>query len=214
MVLGQQNGDNQVNNRLQANSHMKAIEIIQTEHQNLEAVLFSLEQLLELIDQGKQPDFRAFHGLLTYIDRFLDHYHHPKEHDQLFPLLLKRDPSSSGLINRLERQNHMARTQLGQVFKHLSAYEFLGDAEYQAFRSTLLAYAEIEHQHAVLVDQELITRARQSLTTADWQQVETAFGSHRDPMFTTAWRQEFAALFDRLVTTLPTPIGLGDSWDG
>ena len=84
---------------------MKTIEIIQSEHQNLRAVLYSLEQLLALIDQGKQPHFSAFHGLLTYIDRFLDRYHHPKENEYLFPALLKRDASSADLIKELINYN-------------------------------------------------------------------------------------------------------------
>ena len=73
---------------------MRAISIIKGEHKNLAAVLFSLEKLIEEIDNGKQPDFSIFHGLFTYLDRFLDRYHHPKESLYLFPKLLARAPDT------------------------------------------------------------------------------------------------------------------------
>ena len=80
---------------------MRAIAIIKSEHQNLAAVLYSMEQLIAQIDSGKHADFAIFHGLFTYIDRFLDRYHHPKENDYLFPRLLQRAPDTEGLIQQL-----------------------------------------------------------------------------------------------------------------
>ena len=78
---------------------MRAISIIKSEHKNLGAVLYSLDKLIEEIDDGKQPDFSIFHGLFTYIDRFLDRYHHPKENHYLFPKLLARAPAVWGTGN-------------------------------------------------------------------------------------------------------------------
>ena len=49
------------------------------------------------IDDGKHPDFGIFHGLFTYIDRFLDRFHHPKENHYLFPKLLARAPGSESI---------------------------------------------------------------------------------------------------------------------
>ena len=80
---------------------MRAITIIKSEHQNLGAVLYSLEHLIDEIEDGKHADFAVFHGLFTYIDRFLDRYHHPKENDYLFPRLLARAPDTEELERRL-----------------------------------------------------------------------------------------------------------------
>ena len=85
---------------------MQAINIIKSEHLNLGAVLYSLEQLIAQIDEGKQADFAVIHGLLTYIDRFLDRFHHPKENQFLFPKLLQRSPDSHDLVQQLIDQHH------------------------------------------------------------------------------------------------------------
>ena len=84
---------------------MHAISIIKSEHKNLQAVLYSLEKLIEEIDSGRQPDFSIFHGLFTYLDRFLDRFHHPKENLYLFPKLLARAPETEGLVRELGQQH-------------------------------------------------------------------------------------------------------------
>ena len=84
---------------------MQAISIIKSEHKNLAAVLYSLDKLIEEIDNGKHPDFGIFHGLLTYIDRFLDRYHHPKENRYLFPKLLERAPETESIVRELGQQH-------------------------------------------------------------------------------------------------------------
>jgi hemerythrin-like domain-containing protein len=191
---------------------MKTIEIIQSEHQNLRAVLHSLEKLVEMIDQGKKPQFTAFHGLLTYIDRFLDYYHHPKENDYLFPALLKRTPSCSDLITELGRQHGEGERMFVELLKRLSAYEFIGDSEYPAFRKILLQYTQFERDHAELEEKEVLPLAKSALEASDWQHIDAAFGENRDPMFTPEWNTEFSDLFDRLIRNLPAPVGLGESW--
>jgi hypothetical protein len=44
---------------------MRAISIIKSEHKNLGAVLYSLDKLIEEIDDGKQPDFVHLHRPLS-----------------------------------------------------------------------------------------------------------------------------------------------------
>ena len=84
---------------------MRAITIIKSEHKNLAAVLYSLDKLIEELDQGKQADFSIFHGLLTYLDRFLDRYHHPKENHYLFPRLIERAPDTEKIVKELGQQH-------------------------------------------------------------------------------------------------------------
>ena len=89
---------------------MRALTIIKSEHQNLAAVLYSMEHLIGEIDNGKHPDFAVFHGLFTYIDRFLDEYHHPKENRYLFPAVLARAPDTTDQIQELGRQHILEPT--------------------------------------------------------------------------------------------------------
>ena len=191
---------------------MRAINIIKSEHLNLRAVLYSLEKLIEEIDNGKQADFSVFHGLFTYIDRFLDSYHHPKENDYLFPKVLLRSPESEALIRNLGKQHREGEVMFVKMLKALSAYEFSGAAEYPAFRELVLNYVAFEREHASIEEQQVLPLAREMLTESDWAEIDAAFGENRDPMFGQDWSTEFSELFDRLVNKLPAPIGLGEVW--
>lgn len=191
---------------------MRAIRIIKSEHLNLGAVLYSLEKLLEEIDRGKQPEFAVFHGLLTYIDRFLDRYHHPKENEYLFPAVLKRAPETEALIRQLGQQHTEGEILFVAMLKALSAWEFSGDPEYLAFRKAVLHYTEFEREHARLEEREILPRAEAALQPEDWQVIDAAFGENEDPMFGDKWKTEFSSLFEKLVNTLPAPYGLGEVW--
>jgi branched-chain amino acid transport system ATP-binding protein len=191
---------------------MHAISIIKSEHKNLGAILYSLEKLIEEIDNGKDPDFGVFHGLFTYIDRFLDRFHHPKENHYLFPKLLARSPESESIIRELGQQHTEGEILFVEMLKALSAYEFSGAAEYPHFRDVVLRYTDFERRHAQLEEDEILPRAREALEAADWEEIDAAFAENDDPIFGKKWNNEFSDLLDQLINRLPAPLGLGDIW--
>ena len=142
---------------------------------------------------------------------FLDRFHHPKENEFLFPRVLARDPKAEALVRELGQQHTEGEILFTALLKALSAYEFIGDAEYPAFRDAVGRYTEFEREHAKLEEAELLPRAEAVLESADWKEIDTAFGDNQDPMFGT-WENEFSALLDRLVNSLPAPLGLGEVW--
>jgi branched-chain amino acid transport system ATP-binding protein len=191
---------------------MQAIVIIKSEHQNLIAVLYSLEMLIEEVENGKQPNFAVFHGLLTYIDRFLDRYHHPKENDYLFPRVMARAPDTTDLVKKLGRQHKQGEQLFVVMLKALSAYEFSGDSEFPGFREAVLKYTQLEREHVLIEERDLLPRAREALEVSDWEEIDAAFGENQDPMFGEKWDSDFSALLNKLINTLPAPLGLGDVW--
>ena len=191
---------------------MQAINIIKSEHHNLGAVLYSMEHLINQIDAGKQPEFAVFHGLFTYIDRFLDRYHHPKENLYLFPRVLARAPDSEDLIHELGKQHGEGEVLFVEMLKALSAYEFCGADEFAPFRDAVLRYCAFEREHALLEEREILPLAREVLQASDWEEIDAAFGENVDPMFGSDWDNQFSNLFNKLVNSLPAPIGLGDVW--
>ena len=191
---------------------MQAISIIKSEHKNLGAVLYSLDKLIEEIDAGKHPDFGIFHGLFTYIDRFLDRYHHPKENHHLFPKLLARAPETEAIIRELGQQHTEGEILFVEMLKALSAYEFSGEAEYPHFREAVLGYTEFERNHAKMEESEILPRAREALKESDWEEIDAAFEENEDPLFGKKWDSEFSELLDKLINRLPAPLGLGDDW--
>ncbi|WP_323002943.1 hypothetical protein [Denitromonas sp.] len=60
-----------------------------------------------------------------------------------------------------------------------------------------------------LEEKVLLPLARQHLSEADWVEIAEAFGENGDPRFSADAEDEFSALFSRIVTLAPPPIGVG-----
>ena len=186
--------------------------MIKNEHRSLGAVLYCLKQLVEQVEKGKHPDFKVFHGLLLYIDRFLDRYHHPKENEYLFPAVLKRNPELASVLEELGKQHHQGEKLFVKVLKSLSAYECNGQPEFQAFKEAVDEYTSFEYDHAHKEEAEVLPIAEQTLSARDWSEIDAAFLDHQDPLFGDKPTAEFSALYRQIVSIVPAPLGLGDAW--
>jgi branched-chain amino acid transport system ATP-binding protein len=182
---------------------MQALSIIKNEHRNLGAVLFSLEKLAGEIEAGKHPEFKVFHGLLTYLDRFLHQYHHPKEEEYLFPVVRKRCPELSVVLEECSQEHHDGERMLADVLKALSAYEFLGESEAEGFTSALKTYTDFERQHAIQEEEQILSRAREKLLVEDWERIDVAFADNEDPLFSSKARAEFEKLYTTVTALAP-----------
>lgn len=191
---------------------MRTISIIKREHRNLAAVLFSMEKLIEEIEEGKQADLTIFHGLFTYINRFLDRYHHPKESHYLFPKVLEKAPDTKALIEELGRQHKEGELLFIDMLKALSAFEFSGQDEFPEFRDAVVKYVAFEREHAIKEEREVLPRAQEVLDESDWEEIDEAFSKNEDPMFGEQWSSQFSDLFRKIVNELPEPLGLGSAW--
>lgn len=191
----------------------KAIQIIEDEHRNLETVLFSLQALVrETARAHTTPDFKVFHGILTYIDSFLDFYHHPKENIYLFPALCARCPKAEKIVQELKDQHRQGANLLNRLYRALSRYEFQGAEAFEAFRDATETYVAFERAHAAQEERELLPLAREHLTERDWTPIDTAFSDHEDPLFGDAPRAEYQMLLHRIVNLAPPPYGAGEEW--
>lgn len=189
---------------------MRSISILKREHRNLHAVLFTLEQLvLDIERSGKDVDFVVFHGIVYYLDSFLDRYHHPKETEYLFPAVKVHCPDVKPTIDRLEQQHRDGEKLLGKLLKSLSAYEFLGATGFPAFRDTVNEYVRFEREHARREEKEILPLAQAHLTPTQWQRIDSAFEDHQDPIFGDQPQAEFRELFRILGEIVPAPYGLG-----
>jgi len=191
----------------------RALRIIEAEHRNLWAVLFSLRALVRELEHGDvSPDFKVFHGLLTYIDSFLDSYHHPKEDSYLFPALCRRCAQAEGIVRELKGQHREGAGLLSELYRRLSRYEFQGSEAFGAFRDAVERYVEFEQSHAMREERELLPLAREHLTPEDRAPIDAAFSDHEDPMFGEAARGEYRTLLRRIATLAPSPYGAGEAW--
>jgi branched-chain amino acid transport system ATP-binding protein len=214
--------------------HMhKARFIIQDEHRSLAAVLHGLLHVADdIASHGSRPDFRLLDAMIAYIEGFPEACHHPKEDAFLFRLLRERAPQAAATLDDLEAQHREGQGRLAQLKQALADYRACIEAraaqtgahsandrrwddincqvQAAAFLESARSYADFQWKHMRIEEDAVLRLAEKVFTAADWTELEAAFTSHRDPLRGIgADGTDFRALFTRVVTLTPAPIGLG-----
>jgi hemerythrin-like domain-containing protein len=190
----------------------KAIRIIYDEHRSISAVLSGLRSLVEMArEPGLRPDFTVFRAMIYYIDAFPERMHHPKEDDQLFARLLRRDPGARPLIEELRAEHVEGAKLVRDLELAMLAYEQSWPAGAERFGAVVELYAQFHWSHMRKEEQQLLPLAERALTSEDWTAIEAAFAGNEDPIADLR-EKDFARLYQRIVSLAPDPVGLGDRW--
>ncbi len=189
---------------------MRAIRIIEDEHRSLAAVLHGLLYLVREIRLRKAtPDFALLSAMLHYIDAFPERFHHPKEDAYLFRLLRVRDPAAGELLDRLEAEHREGTIRIVDVKAALARYQQGGEPEFAGFAQGVAEFASFHWEHMRAEEDEVMPRARQHLTAADWAEIDAAFADNEDPLIGADARENYRQLFRQIVNLAPPPLGVG-----
>ncbi|MDR3454276.1 MAG: hemerythrin domain-containing protein [Rhodoferax sp.] len=191
----------------------ESIRIIRDEHAALAAMLRSLEMMVER-GPADEPAayFDVLRAMLFYIDEFPERLHHPKETTLLFPRVARAAPATAEAIERLDRDHHRGEAAVRELQHLLLAWELLGESRRAAFEEAARAYVAFYLEHMRLEESLILPEAEHALTEAEWQELDAAFATNRDPL-TGKYPPDpgYDRLFTRIVMKAPSPIGLGPS---
>ncbi len=189
-----------------------AIATILEEHHSLKAVVHGLKHVVnEARSNGGRCDFKALRALIYYIDAYPEKRHHPKEETYLFAKLRERTDQADKVLDELERQHERTDALVARLHERLEDFENGETGGLAAFSSAVDRFTEAMWQHMALEEKVLLPLAQKHLTDADWVEIAEAFGENGDPRFSADAEDEFSALFSRIVTLAPPPIGVGPS---
>ena len=190
----------------------KAIQIIRDEHRSISAVLHGLKQLAhDAQDATVKPGFPALRAMIRYIDEFPEQHHHPKEDEFLFAAVAARSPEARPLIRQLEAEHVDGARLVRELERALVFFEEGWPAGGREFLEAVDAYAQFHWDHMRREEHELMPLAERVLGEKDWRTIEAAFDANRDPIAGVR-EKDFAALFTRIVSLAPAPVGLGEPW--
>src|SRR5437899_2211780 len=95
-----------------------AIQIIQSEHNSITAVIHGLRFLADgLPRQEPKPDYKVLRAMLFYLDTFAERFHHPKEDRYLFARLRKRTTEAEDIISRLEADHARGEDRIRELMQ-------------------------------------------------------------------------------------------------
>jgi hemerythrin-like domain-containing protein len=188
----------------------RSLTIIRDEHQALAAVLRSMKLLLaEHRRRGTLPDFGVVRAMLFYVDEFPERLHHKKESDLLFPKIRQRSAEAAAVLDRLDAEHAKGEGAIRELGHALLGFEMMGQARREAFERALDIYVEHYLEHMRTEETQILPLAQRVLTADDWRELDAAFDANRDPLTGHQPEAAYAAVFSRIVNTLPSPFGLG-----
>lgn len=192
----------------------RALAIILDEHRSLGAVLHGLRYLLrEMLDKGRQPDFKLLWAMLYYMDAFSQRLHDPREEAYLFARLHARTSAADTTIAELTRQHAESVEAMKVLEQALGRLEAGLPGALEEFARLAEAHIEKAWQHMATEERVILPLAREYLTAEDWQEIAEAFSEKGDPRFGPKPAHEFRELFSRIVHLAPPPIGVGPASD-
>lgn len=190
----------------------ESLRIILEEHVALNAMLRSLTLMVE---RGPKRDtdtfFSVLRAMLFYVDEFPERLHHPKETDLLFPKLRRSSPQISADLDRLDREHAKGEAAIRELQHLLLAWELLGETRRGAFEGACLRYVNFYLEHIRLEETLILPQAERCLSAAEWQELDEAFASNRDPL-TGRYPPDpaYERLFTKILLKAPAPIGVGE----
>jgi len=189
---------------------MRALGIIRDEHRSIAAVLHAMRYLVhEIRVRGAKPDFDLLGAMIYYIDAFPERFHHPKEDAYLFRALRVRLPASEPLLDRLENEHKSGARMIRTLEQALTRYRHGGARRFPLFAAAVEEYSAFHWNHMRVEETEVLPLAQMHLIDEDWEAIDAAFTGHSDPLLTVEAGIEYQALFTRICSLAPPPIGVG-----
>lgn len=189
-----------------------AINILKDEHRSISVVLLALKELASMAQDARvRPEFAVFRSMLRYIDEYPERLHHPKEDQYLFARLVQRLPEARKLVDGLKAEHVKGARLIRELERKLLFFEEGYPTGARGFLDAARDYADFHWKHMRKEENELLPLAQKHLTAQDWEAIDRAFAANSDPAAGVRER-DFQALFSRIASLAPAPIGLAEPW--
>jgi hemerythrin-like domain-containing protein len=143
------------------------------EHAHFNRLLGLLQAEVDVFHRGERPNYERMLDIIVYLRDFADRYHHPRE-DAAFARLARRCPDLELPLARLAQEHrviaHAGETLRGQLQAVLDG-ALIARAEVEVAAATYLVYYG---NHIAKEEEDVLPRAAEALTPADWQAVSEA----------------------------------------
>ena len=147
---------------------------LRKEHLNFKRLLNLLEEQLDLLHKGEEPDYEIMADILCYMTEYSDVSHHPRE-EAIFSLLVKRNSAAKRDVAEITRQHHTIG-EAGSNFHKKLANLVNGESEImqlEEIETPGRMYVTILRSHMEKEEQSLFKIAEELFNDDDWKKVES-----------------------------------------
>lgn len=173
---------------------------LRKEHINFKKMLNLLEEQLDLLHEGEEPDYEIMTDILCYMTEYSDVAHHPKE-EAIFSLLVKLNSTAKRDVAEITRQHHTIG-EAGSNFHEKLENIVNGESEImqlEEIETPGRMYVTILRAHIEKEEKGLFVMAEELFNDDDWRKVKS--DTHiaiSDPIFGKNVEQRFSFLCDQL----------------
>lgn len=178
--------------------------VIHLDHVNFDKVLNVLQETVKALVDGEgigHQKQELLYSIIHYIRMYPDRVHHPKEEECLFPILLKKCPDVSDLLEKLKTQHTEGVEKITELNEALKAFATSPDNARDRLKAAASALVAFQREHIGLEERELLPKAVEVLSPEDWNLIEKAFKSNVDPIFGENVETGFQSLFNRIIAS-------------
>lgn len=151
------------------------------EHEYFNRLLGLLHKQLDVFHGGERPNYELMLDVVGYLRDYSDVSHHPRE-DVAFAHLQKHCPDLQLVLARLH-QEHRVIAHAGETLRDLLQGivdgAVVSRAEVEVAAATYLVYYG---NHIAKEEEDVLGRAAESLTKAEWEEVRNAVPHAKDPL--------------------------------
>ena len=188
---------------------MQALHIIDDEHQSLAAILHAIRYMLKEVTAGRlAPDVKLFQAMVHYLDAYAEKRHHPKE-DLIFHRLGERTSEGADALAQLAVQHAAAPQRIAVLQQALAAY-VADPSRLAEFAQAFDDYADFYRKHMMLEEDAVLPLVLRHFSADDQAEMDARFAAEmKAGALPDGQREDFDALFAKLVDCAPAPIGFG-----
>lgn len=170
---------------------------LREDHRNMAVVLNLLEELVEQMEAGKNPDFELFDEIMRYMTVYPDAVHHPKE-DVVYERLRQSRPDLSEHLDHVP-DDHNDIAHLGSLLRNeVEAVNAGAAVRREKMIEDTAAYVKRLRNHMLWEEEDLFVRVDKMLD-AEPHTIDVSEYQHiKDPVF----ELEIEAGFRRMIASL------------
>ena len=170
------------------------------DHEVILQALRILEAIIAEIYDGKTPDTRDMHALLTFLREFADGSHHVKEEAILFPALIQTGMTlQEGPLRIMSFEHERGRALASAMEDALSRKDYPGFAGYAR------RYVELLGQHIEKENYALFDLAERALTDEEDQRIADAFQEFEQNIVGRTTYEKMHGMIESLAAKYATP---------
>lgn len=173
---------------------------LRKEHLNFKKMLNLLEEQLDCLHKGEEPDYQIMADIMRYMTEYSDVSHHPRE-EAIFSVLAERDSTAKEDIAEITMQHHTL-DEAGSNFYRKLENLINGESEImqlEEIETPGRMYITFLRSHMEKEEQGLFVKADKLFTNDDWNRARSDMKvSISDPVFGKNVDERFCFLCDQL----------------